>query len=108
MKITEQLFIGGDKVSTSNNGRVAINQTIGDITFRDPTTNQITARINSSGYRQYRVDGKTTLMILDAVGMTYAETDGVRRIRIGAHPADGHIGEWISDPGVDVVEELSS
>lgn len=106
MKIVEQVLVGGDKISASNSGKVAINQTTGDITFRDATTNQITARLNSSGYRQYRVDGETTLMTLDGTGMTYSETDGTRRVRIGAHPADGHIGTWVTEPGIDVVEAL--
>ena len=45
-------------------------------------------------------------MILDAVGMTYAETDGTRRIRVGAHPTDGHIGLWVTEAGIDVIESL--
>lgn len=106
MAISETIKVGGDKLSSSNSGRVTINQTTGEITFRNPTTNQITTKIDADGYHQYRVDGQTELMTLDSSGMTYAEADGTRRVRLGAHPVDGHIVEAITESGVDVISEL--
>lgn len=56
-----------------------------------------------------KYDGNVvTLAKLNSLGFTYSETSGTQRIHIGAAPSDGRIGDWISKPGVDVLEELSN
>ena len=53
-------------------------------------------------------NGVHILTQLDSDGFTYAQPDGVRRIRIGTNPKDGTIGDWISKPNVDVIDELEA
>lgn len=48
------------------------------------------------------------LVRIDSRGFIYSNTDGTRQILVGAHPVDGHVGEWITDEGVDVMTELSN
>lgn len=70
MAIIEQLKIGGDNVIASQNGKVQINTSTGDIIVRD--------------------------------------SENVRRLYIGSQSSPTGFGEYISDPGVDVVDELES
>ena len=70
MAIVERLKIGGDNIMASQNGKVAINSTTGDIIVRD--------------------------------------SNNVRRLYIGSQSSPTGFGEYISDPNVDVVEELES
>lgn len=70
MTIVETIRVGGDKVSSSNDGKVVINQTSGEIIVRDKTN--------------------------------------TRRFYLGSEKSPTGFGEYITDPGVDVVEELSS
>lgn len=39
-------------------------------------------------------------------GIVGYDTDGVRRILIGAAPNNGRIGIWVSKPGIDVITAL--
>ena len=48
------------------------------------------------------------LVRIDSRGFVYSNTDGTRQVLVGAHPIDGHVGEWITEQGVDVITELSS
>ncbi len=41
-------------------------------------------------------------------GNLFYDSNGVRRILIGQHPVDGHMGIWQSRDGIDVIDELSS
>lgn len=70
MAIVETIRVGGDKISASNDGKVAINQTAGEIIVRDRTN--------------------------------------TRRFYLGSEKSPTGFGEYISDPGVDVVRELGS
>lgn len=70
MAIVEQLKIGGDNVISSQNGKVQINNTTGEIIVRD--------------------------------------SNNVRRLYIGSPSSPSGFGEYISDPGVDVINELES
>lgn len=70
MAIVETIRVGGDKRSASNDGKVVINQTSGEIIVRD--------RANT------------------------------RRFYLGSEKSPTGFGEYISDPGVDVVTELLS
>lgn len=51
-------------------------------------------------------NGVHILTRLDSEGFTYAQPDGTRRIRTGLNPKDQSIGEFISKPNVDVIDEL--
>ena len=51
-------------------------------------------------------NGVHILTRVDSQGFTYAQPDGTRRIRIGLNPKDSTIGEFLSKPNVDVIDEL--
>lgn len=70
MAIEETIRVGGDKVSASNDGKVIINQTSGEIVVRD--------------------------------------ANNTRRFYLGSEKSPTGFGEYITDPGVDVIEELTS
>lgn len=86
MAIIKNVEFEGSKVVSTNNGNISLNQGTGELLVRKD--GNVLTRVNSEGF-------------------TYSEPGGVRRIRIGAHPKDGHVVELISDPGVDVIEEAS-
>ena len=70
MALVEQLKIGGDNIIASQNGKVNINNTTGEIIVRDASN--------------------------------------VRRYYLGSPSSPTGFGEYITDPGVDVVEELGA
>lgn len=70
MALVEQLKIGGDNIIASQNGKVNINNTTGEIIVRD--------------------------------------TNNVRRFYLGSPSSPTGFGEYITDPGVDVIEELGA
>ena len=70
MAITEELRVGGNRVSASNDGKVSIDYTAGEIIVRD--------------------------------------TSNTRRFYLGSNKSPSGFGEYITDPGVDAVEELTS
>jgi hypothetical protein len=70
MAIVEQLKVGGDNVLTSSDGKIIINQTVGDIIVRD--------------------------------------SQDVRRLYIGSQSSPTGFGLYVSDPNVDVINELES
>lgn len=53
-------------------------------------------------------NGANVLTRVNSEGFTYADSTGLRRIRIGLNPADSSVGEWISKPTVDVIEALEN
>ena len=53
-------------------------------------------------------NGANVLTRVNSAGFTYADSTGLRRIRIGLNPADSSVGEWISKPTVDVIEALEN
>lgn len=53
-------------------------------------------------------NGAHILTRVDSEGFTYAETNGTRRIRIGLNPKDSSVGDWLSKPNVDVIDELEA
>ena len=59
-----------------------------------------------AGLMTVRRDG-VDLVRIDSQGFVYSSPDGTRQILVGAHPVDGHVGDWISDPGIDVITELT-
>lgn len=70
MAIIEQLKIGGDNIATSQNGRVSINYSTGEIIVKD--------------------------------------SNNVRRYYLGSPASPTGFGQYISDPNIDVVDELES
>ncbi len=87
MKIEKNVEFQGNKVISTLNGNIELNQNTGEMVIRKE--GKVLTRINSQGF-------------------IYSEADGTRRVLIGAHPKDGHVIEAISDPGVDVIEELNN
>lgn len=69
MAIREQLKVGGDNVISSSDGKIVINQTLGEIIVRD--------------------------------------SNNVRRFYLGSGSSPSGFGEYISDPNVDVIEEIT-
>ena len=86
MTIVKNGEFQGSKVISTNDGDISINQGTGELLIRK--NGVVLTRVNSQGF-------------------IYSEPDGTRRILIGSHPKDGHVIEAISDPGVDVIQELS-
>lgn len=76
---------GGGQIAT-NSGNISINEATGELLIRKGV--QMVTRINSDGF-------------------TYYDPDGLARIRIGLNPKDGEVGLWISNEGIDVLEELN-
>lgn len=70
MAIIQQLKIGGDNVIASQNGKITINNTTGEIIVRD--------------------------------------SSDVRRYYLGSASSPTGFGQYISDPNIDVVDELES
>lgn len=87
MIIEKNVEFEGSKVISTLNGNIELNQNTGEMLIRK--NGKVLTRINSQGF-------------------IYSEEDGTRRVLIGAHPVDGHIIEAISDPGVDVIDELKA
>lgn len=77
---------GGVRTSTLS-GNIELNEATGELIIRNGA--HILTRINSEGF-------------------TYSEVGGRRRIRIGMNPKDQSIGEWISKPNIDVIDELEA
>lgn len=86
MAIVKNVEFQGSKVISTNNGDISINKGTGELLIRK--NGVVLTRVASQGF-------------------IYSEPDGTRRILIGSHPKDGHVIEAISDPGVDVIQELS-
>lgn len=87
MAIVKNIKYSGDARTSTLNGNIELNEGAGELIIRNGV--HILTRINSEGF-------------------TYAEQSGTRRIRIGMNPKDESIGEWISKPGIDVIDELEA
>lgn len=77
---------GGVRTSTLS-GNIELNEATGELIIRNGA--HILTRINSEGF-------------------TYSEISGLRRIRIGLNPKDQSVGQWISKPTIDVINELEN
>ena len=87
MAIVKNVEFQGSKVISTNNGDISINQGTGELLIRK--NGVVLTRVTSQGF-------------------IYSEPNGTRRILIGSHPKDGHVIKAISDPGIDVIQELST
>lgn len=91
MAIIENIKTRGSATTSTLSGNIVLDENAGEL------------RVN----RRNGAD-LVTLAKLNSLGFTYSELDGTTRIHIGASPRDGHIGDWISKPGIDVIEELTN
>lgn len=87
MVIVKQVNHSGSVRTSTLSGNIELNEAKGELLIRN---------------------GANVLTRVDSEGFTYAETSGLRRIRIGLNPADDSIGEFISKPNVDVIDELEA
>lgn len=87
MGIVKSVQHSGSTRTSTISGNIELNQNTGQFIVRN---------------------GVHVLTQLDSDGFTYAQPDGIRRIRIGTNPKDGTIGEYISKPNVDVIDELEA
>lgn len=88
MAIVKNVEFRGSKVISTNNGNIKLDESAGELIVRK--NGNIRTRVNAQGF------------IFSAVG-------NLRRILIGADPAnDDDVISVISDPGIDVIDEASS
>lgn len=87
MAIVKQVQYSGSVRTSTLSGNIELNEASGELIIRNGA--HVLTRINSEGF-------------------TYSEMGGLRRIRIGLNPATNDIGEYISKPTVDVIDELEA
>lgn len=87
MAIRKEVKYRGSTMTSTLSGNISLNEGAGELVVRN---------------------GANILTKVDSAGFTYAEPSGTRRILIGSHPSDGHIGEWITKANIDVISELGS
>lgn len=85
MAIIKTVQHSGSVRTSTLSGNIELNEATGELIVRNGA--HILTRINSEGF-------------------TYSEVGGLRRIRIGLNPKDQSVGEWISKPTIDVINEL--
>lgn len=87
MAIVKNVEVMGSRVVATNNGSIELNQNTGELLIRK---------------------GGKVVTRIDARGFTYSESDGRKRIFIGAHPVSDAMVLAISKPGIDVISELKN
>lgn len=87
MAIVKTVQHSGSVRTSTLSGNIEINEGAGELLIRN---------------------GSHILTRIDSQGFTYAQADGVRRIRVGLNPKDNSIGEFVSKPNVDVIDELEA
>jgi len=87
MAIVKTVQHSGTGRTSTLSGNIELNEGTGELLIRNGAN--VLTRVNSEGF-------------------TYADSTGLRRIRIGLNPADSSVGEWISKPTVDVIEALEA
>lgn len=87
MAIVKQVNHSGSVRTSTLSGNIELNEAKGELVVRN---------------------GAHILTRVDSEGFTYAEQDGTRRLRAGLNPKDGSVGEWLSKPNVDVIDELEA
>lgn len=85
MAIVKTVQHSGSVRTSTLSGNIELNEASGELIIRNGA--HVLTRINSEGF-------------------TYSEMGGLRRIRIGLNPKDESIGQWISKPSIDVIDEL--
>ncbi len=87
MAIVKKAEYRGNMMTSTLSGNISLNEGTGELVVRNGAN--VLTRVNSQGF-------------------IYAEASGLRRILLGAHLSDNHIGEWITKANIDVINELSS
>lgn len=87
MAIVKTVQHSGAVRTSTLSGNIELNEATGELLVRNGAN--VLTRVNSEGF-------------------TYADSTGLRRIRIGLNPADSSVGEWISKPTIDVIEALEN
>lgn len=87
MAIIKQVNHSGSVRTSTLSGNIELNDARGELLIRN---------------------GANILTRIDSEGFTYSEPDGTRRLRAGLNPKDGSVGEWLSKPNVDVIDELEA
>lgn len=87
MGIVKQVNHSGSVRTSTLSGNIELNEAKGELLVRN---------------------GAHILTRVDSEGFTYAEPSGTRRIRIGLNPKDQSVGDWLSKPNVDVIDELEA
>lgn len=87
MAIIKQVQHSGSVRTSTLSGNIELNEATGELIIRNGA--HVLTRINSEGF-------------------TYSEMSGIRRIRTGLNPKDQSVGEWISKPTIDVIDELEN
>lgn len=85
MGIVKSVQHSGSVRTSTLSGNIELNEATGELLIRN---------------------GVHILTRVDSQGFTYAQPDGTRRIRVGLNPKDNSIGEFVSKPNVDVIDEL--
>jgi len=87
MSIVKNVEFEGSKVVSTNNGNIELNQNTGELIVR--RGGAVRTRVNADGF-------------------VYSDSSGLRRIQIGSKPSNPNdVISAISDPGIDVINELS-
>ena len=87
MGIVKQVNHSGSVRTSTLSGNIELNEAKGELLVRN---------------------GAHILTRIDSEGFTYAESNGTRRIRMGLNPKDQSVGEYISKPNIDVIDELEA
>lgn len=87
MAIVKQVNHSGSVRTSTLSGNIELNEAKGELLIRN---------------------GVHILTRVDSEGFTYAEANGTRRIRIGLNPKDQSVGDFISKPNIDVIDELEA
>lgn len=87
MGIVKQVNHSGSVRTSTLSGNIELNEAKGELLVRN---------------------GVHILTRVDSEGFTYAEPNGTRRVRIGLNPKDQSVGDWLSKPNVDVIDELEA
>ena len=87
MNIIKSVAFEGSRVISTNNGDISLNENTGELIVR--RNGVVRTRVNADGF-------------------VYSDSSGLRRMIEGAHPArTNDVVSAVSDPGVDVINELS-
>jgi len=87
MAIIKEVQHSGSVRTSTLSGNIELNEAKGELLIRN---------------------GVHILTRVDSEGFTYAEANGTRRIRIGLNPKDQSVGDFISKPNIDVIDELEA
>lgn len=110
MAITKIIENKGDLTTSSNNGKITINQTTGEIAIRKGAHRVV--KIDDEGFTYYDQNAvKRISMGQDATGLQQIvvySANGTPLIIVGQDPKDGTPVIAVSESGEDVLESLKN